>query len=127
MLWVVFGCGGDRDKKKRALMGNIAVKCADKAVVTDDNPRRENPADIRREILKGAVGAIEIGERRQAIQTTIDALGAGDTLIIAGKGHERGQIIGNRILPFNDAEVVRNIIGGMNVVDSKRTTRSDKR
>ncbi|UXN05573.1 MULTISPECIES: UDP-N-acetylmuramoyl-L-alanyl-D-glutamate--2,6-diaminopimelate ligase [unclassified Bartonella] len=103
---VVFGCGGDRDKGKRAIMGEIASNLADIVIVTDDNPRSENPDDIRRQILKGATNAIEIGDRRAAIREGVALMGAGDTLIIAGKGHEEGQIIGSKVLPFSDhAEV----------------------
>ncbi len=103
-LHVVFGCGGDRDKGKRPLMGEAATKNADIVIVTDDNPRSEDPATIRKEALAGAPGAREIGDRAQAIRASIAALGAGDILIIAGKGHETGQIVGAEIRPFSDRE-----------------------
>ncbi|MBN9582849.1 MAG: UDP-N-acetylmuramoyl-L-alanyl-D-glutamate--2,6-diaminopimelate ligase [Afipia sp.] len=101
-LVVVFGAGGDRDAGKRALMGAIAAQNADAVIVTDDNPRSENPAAIRAAILAAAAGAREIGDRAQAIRTAVAALQAGDALLIAGKGHETGQIIGDRVLPFSD-------------------------
>jgi UDP-N-acetylmuramoyl-L-alanyl-D-glutamate--2,6-diaminopimelate ligase len=101
-LFVVFGCGGDRDRGKRPLMGAIAVAKADRVIVTDDNPRSEVPAAIRAEILAGAAGAIEIGDRGEAIRRAVAALEAGDALLIAGKGHESGQIVGDRVLPFTD-------------------------
>ena len=94
-LVVVFGCGGDRDKGKRPEMGKVAVAKADLAIVTDDNPRSEDPAAIRSEILRAAPGAIEIGDRALAIAAAIDKLERGDVLLIAGKGHETGQIIGD--------------------------------
>ncbi len=97
-LVVVFGCGGDRDQGKRPLMGAIAAKAADRVIVTDDNPRSENPAAIRAAILKAAPGASEIGDRREAIRSAVASLQAGDVLLIAGKGHESGQIVGDRTL-----------------------------
>jgi UDP-N-acetylmuramoyl-L-alanyl-D-glutamate--2,6-diaminopimelate ligase len=103
-LHVVFGCGGDRDKGKRPLMGKAATQFADAVIVTDDNPRSEDPAAIRKEALAGAPAAREIGDRAQAIGEAIAALGAGDALVIAGKGHEIGQTIGNRTRPFSDRE-----------------------
>ncbi len=109
-LAVVFGCGGDRDKGKRPLMGAIAADLADRVIVTDDNPRSEKPATIRAEILKDAPGAIEIGDRREAIRAGIAGLKAGDVLLIAGKGHESGQIIGDRVLPFSDQDTVVEIL-----------------
>ncbi len=105
-LAVVFGCGGDRDKGKRPLMGAIAADLADRVIVTDDNPRSEKPATIRAEILKDAPGAVEIGDRREAIRAGIAELKAGDVLLIAGKGHESGQIVGDRVLPFSDQDTV---------------------
>jgi hypothetical protein len=102
---VVFGCGGDRDAGKRPLMGAIAAQGADRVIVTDDNPRSEEPAAIRAAILADAPGAIEIGDRREAIRTAI-ANCAGDVLLIAGKGHETGQIVGGRTLPFSDHDEV---------------------
>jgi UDP-N-acetylmuramoyl-L-alanyl-D-glutamate--2,6-diaminopimelate ligase len=106
-LVVVFGCGGDRDPGKRPLMGEVATRSADRVYVTDDNPRSEPPADIRRAILASAPNAIEVGERREAIATAIAELARGDLLVIAGKGHETGQIIGATTYPFDDAAVAR--------------------
>jgi UDP-N-acetylmuramoyl-L-alanyl-D-glutamate--2,6-diaminopimelate ligase len=103
-LKVIFGCGGDRDARKRPVMGEIATRQADDVIVTDDNPRSEDPAKIRAAILGGAKGAREIGDRAEAIRTVMGELKKGDTLVIAGKGHETGQIIGNDILPFSDQE-----------------------
>ncbi|HXF89266.1 MAG TPA: UDP-N-acetylmuramoyl-L-alanyl-D-glutamate--2,6-diaminopimelate ligase [Xanthobacteraceae bacterium] len=105
-LVVVFGAGGDRDQGKRPLMGAIAARHADVVIVTDDNPRSENPAAIRAAILAAAPCAIEIGDRAEAIRVAVGGLRAGDVLLIAGKGHETGQIIGNRTLPFSDHEAV---------------------
>ncbi len=101
---VVFGCGGDRDRGKRPIMGEIATRLANVVIVTDDNPRSEVPEAIRAAILEAAPGAIEIGDRHEAIRTAISMLEAGDTLIIAGKGHENGQTIGSKTLPFSDHE-----------------------
>lgn len=109
-LVVVFGCGGDRDAGKRPIMGRIAVEAADVVIVTDDNPRSEPPAAIRAAIMAGAPGAREIGDRAQAIRTAVAELGAGDVLVIAGKGHEPGQIVGDVVLPFSDHEVARSAI-----------------
>jgi UDP-N-acetylmuramoyl-L-alanyl-D-glutamate--2,6-diaminopimelate ligase len=105
-LVVVIGAGGNRDAGKRPLMGAIAAENADHVIVTDDNPRSENPATIRAAILAAAKGAIEIPDRNQAIRTAIAGLEKGDLLLIAGKGHETGQIIGDRVLPFSDHEAV---------------------
>jgi UDP-N-acetylmuramoyl-L-alanyl-D-glutamate--2,6-diaminopimelate ligase len=105
-LIVVFGAGGDRDAGKRPLMGAIAAAHADEVVVTDDNPRSENPAAIRAAIMAAAKGAREIGDRAEAITRAIAGLGKGDVLLIAGKGHETGQIIGDRVLPFSDHDAV---------------------
>lgn len=103
---VVFGCGGDRDKGKRSIMGEIASNLADVVIVTDDNPRSENADTIRKQILVGAKGAKEIGDRHEAIRYAVNMLKTGDTLIVAGKGHEEGQIVGDKVLPFSDhAEV----------------------
>ncbi|WP_377296229.1 UDP-N-acetylmuramoyl-L-alanyl-D-glutamate--2,6-diaminopimelate ligase [Rhizobium sp. SGZ-381] len=99
---VVFGCGGDRDKGKRPIMGEIATRLADVVIVTDDNPRSEVPATIRAEILAAAPGAEEIADRAEAIRHAVSMLRAGDTLIVAGKGHEEGQKIGETVLPFSD-------------------------
>jgi UDP-N-acetylmuramoyl-L-alanyl-D-glutamate--2,6-diaminopimelate ligase len=105
-LAVVFGAGGDRDRGKRPLMGAIAAAKADRVIVTDDNPRSEDAAAIRAAIIATARGAIEIADRREAIRSAIADLRAGDVLLIAGKGHETGQIIGDRIVPFSDHEAV---------------------
>ena len=105
-LIVVFGAGGDRDAGKRPLMGAIAAENADRVIITDDNPRSEKPETIRAAILAAAKGASEIGDRAQAIRSAIDDLAPGDALLIAGKGHETGQIIGDRVLPFSDHEAV---------------------
>jgi len=99
---VVFGCGGDRDKGKRPIMGEIATRLADVVIVTDDNPRSEVPAVIRSEIMAAAKGATEIGDRAEAIRSAVGMLQAGDTLIVAGKGHEEGQTVGSVTLPFSD-------------------------
>ena len=104
---MVFGCGGDRDPGKRPMMGEIAARAADIAIVTDDNPRSENPATIRAAILAAAPHAREIGDRAQAIGEAVRLLRPGDALVIAGKGHETGQIVGDRVLPFSDAETAR--------------------
>ncbi|SIQ21123.1 UDP-N-acetylmuramoylalanyl-D-glutamate--2,6-diaminopimelate ligase [Rhizobium sp. RU20A] len=109
---VVFGCGGDRDKGKRPIMGTIASQLADVVIVTDDNPRSEVPATIRSEVLAGAPGATEIGDRAEAIRTAIAMLKSGDTLIVAGKGHEEGQTVGAVTLPFSDHDEVRKALGG---------------
>jgi len=101
---VVFGCGGDRDKGKRPLMGAIAARLADRAIVTDDNPRSEDPAQIRAAILAASPGATEIADRAEAIHKGISELSQGDVLVIAGKGHESGQIVGSAIHPFSDRE-----------------------
>jgi UDP-N-acetylmuramoyl-L-alanyl-D-glutamate--2,6-diaminopimelate ligase len=111
-LHVVFGCGGDRDPGKRVLMGQVAAKHADHLIVTDDNPRSEDPALIRRAIMSGAAEATEIGDRAQAIRAGVDALKAGDVLLIAGKGHEEGQIIGTRTIPFSDHAAARAALKG---------------
>jgi UDP-N-acetylmuramoyl-L-alanyl-D-glutamate--2,6-diaminopimelate ligase len=105
-LIVVFGAGGDRDQGKRPLMGEIAAAKADTVVVTDDNPRSEKPAAIRAAILAAAPGASEIGDRALAIGSAIAALQTGDVLLVAGKGHESGQIVGDAVLPFSDHEAV---------------------
>ncbi len=108
---IVFGAGGDRDRGKRPLMGRAAAELADLVYVTDDNPRGEKPAEIRRAVLAAAPDAIEIGDRRAAIVAAIAELRAGDLLVIAGKGHEAGQIVGDQILPFDDAAVAREALG----------------
>lgn len=106
-VMVVFGCGGDRDRGKRPIMGEIATRLADIVIVTDDNPRSEVPETIRAAVLAAAPGAIEIGDRRRAIHEAVAMLRAGDTLIVAGKGHEEGQTIGSETLHFSDHEEVR--------------------
>jgi len=110
-LAIVFGAGGDRDRGKRPLMGRVAAELADLVYVTDDNPRSEKPAEIRRAILAAAPQAIEIGDRRAAIAAAIAELRRGDVLVIAGKGHETGQIVGSDILPFDDVVVAREALG----------------
>jgi UDP-N-acetylmuramoyl-L-alanyl-D-glutamate--2,6-diaminopimelate ligase len=110
-LITVFGAGGDRDQGKRPEMGAVASRLSDVVIVTDDNPRGEDPAKIRGEVLAGAPGAIEIGERREAIAEAIRMATEGDIILLAGKGHETGQIIGagenQQVLPFDDALVAR--------------------
>lgn len=106
-LILVFGAGGDRDTGKRPEMGAIAVAQADYVIVTDDNPRSEDPAAIRAEVLEGAVGAIDIGGRRDAIAAAVAEAGPDDIVLIAGKGHEQGQIVGDLVLPFDDVTVAR--------------------
>jgi len=109
-LVVVFGAGGDRDAGKRPLMGAIASEHADRVIVTDDNPRSEKPEAIRAAILAAAKGATEIGDRAGAIRAAIEDLQPGDALLIAGKGHETGQIVGDRTLPFSDHEAVASVL-----------------
>ena len=104
---VVFGAGGDRDPGKRPLMGEAASMNADRLIVTDDNPRSEDPALIRKAVLRGAPGAEDIGDRREAIRAAVSGLNKGDILLIAGKGHETGQTIGDKVLPFSDQEEAR--------------------
>ncbi len=111
-LHIVFGCGGDRDPGKRKPMGEAAACYADRVILTDDNPRGENPASIRARARAGCPAALEIGDRRQAIEAAIDGLSGGDLLVVAGKGHEQGQIVGNDVLPFDDVSVIREILGG---------------
>jgi UDP-N-acetylmuramyl-tripeptide synthetase len=106
-LVVVFGCGGDRDAGKRPIMGEIATRCADVVIVTDDNPRSEQPEAIRAQILAAAKGALEIGDRAEAIRAGVVMLGSDDLLLIAGKGHETGQIVGKTVLPFSDHDAAR--------------------
>ncbi|MBR0551126.1 UDP-N-acetylmuramoyl-L-alanyl-D-glutamate--2,6-diaminopimelate ligase [Stakelama marina] len=106
-LIVLFGAGGDRDTGKREPMGQVAAAGADMVIVTDDNPRSEDPATIRREIMKGAPGAVEIDGRRAAIAAAIAEAGPDDIVLLAGKGHEQGQIIGDMVLPFDDVSVAR--------------------
>ena len=106
-LITVLGAGGDRDEGKRPEMGEVAMRLSDVVIVTDDNPRSEDPALIRKAVLAGAPGAIEVGDRRAAIGEAIAMASAGDIVLVAGKGHEQGQIIGDQVLPFDDVTVAR--------------------
>ncbi|AOF95870.1 UDP-N-acetylmuramoyl-L-alanyl-D-glutamate--2,6-diaminopimelate ligase [Sphingobium sp. RAC03] len=106
-LIALFGAGGDRDAGKRPLMGQVAAELADHVIVTDDNPRSEEPSAIRAAVMAGARGAEEIGGRRAAIAAAIAQAGKDDIVLLAGKGHEQGQIIGDRVLPFDDVTVAR--------------------
>jgi UDP-N-acetylmuramoyl-L-alanyl-D-glutamate--2,6-diaminopimelate ligase len=108
-LIVVFGAGGDRDPGKRELMGQAATAGADLVIVTDDNPRSEDPVAIRRDLLAGAPAARDIGDRRAAIAAAVAEAGADDIVLIAGKGHETGQIVGDLVLPFDDVQVAREV------------------
>jgi UDP-N-acetylmuramoyl-L-alanyl-D-glutamate--2,6-diaminopimelate ligase len=112
-LIVVFGAGGDRDRAKRPLMGRAAAQLADIAIVTDDNPRSEDPAEIRRQVLEGCPGALEVGDRRAAIRAGVQQLGEGDILVIAGKGHEQGQTIGGMVYPFDDVAETQAALNGL--------------
>ncbi|AWZ21192.1 UDP-N-acetylmuramoylalanyl-D-glutamate--2,6-diaminopimelate ligase [Roseovarius sp. TM1035] len=103
-LIAIVGAGGDRDRAKRPLMGQAAAAHADRVIVTDDNPRSENPASIRAAVMQGCPKATDVGDRAEAILRGVDALGPGDALLICGKGHETGQIVGDDVLPFNDVE-----------------------
>ncbi|MEL7462760.1 MAG: UDP-N-acetylmuramoyl-L-alanyl-D-glutamate--2,6-diaminopimelate ligase [Pseudomonadota bacterium] len=116
-LIVVFGAGGDRDPGKRPLMGHAACEGADGVIVTDDNPRTEDPAPIRKEIIAACATAIEIGDRAEAILTGVDALSPDDRLLIAGKGHETGQIVGDQVIPFDDAEQARVAVAALDGLD----------
>jgi UDP-N-acetylmuramoyl-L-alanyl-D-glutamate--2,6-diaminopimelate ligase len=109
-LVVVFGCGGNRDRAKRPLMGNIACRLADRVIVTDDNPRGEDPGAIRRAVLEGCDRAVEVHDRGVAIRAAVSELNQGDVLMIAGKGHERGQLIGHEMRPFDDAQEARQAV-----------------
>jgi UDP-N-acetylmuramoyl-L-alanyl-D-glutamate--2,6-diaminopimelate ligase len=111
-LIVVFGAGGDRDRTKRPLMGAIAAELADVAIVTDDNPRTEVPAAIRADILSGGKNANEVGDRREAIRAAVAMLGDGDILVVAGKGHEQGQIVGDTVHPFDDVTETAQALNG---------------
>jgi UDP-N-acetylmuramoyl-L-alanyl-D-glutamate--2,6-diaminopimelate ligase len=111
-LHIVFGAGGDRDAGKRPLMGAAAAAAADVCIVTDDNPRSENPALIRQAIMAACPGAVEIGDRRAAIAAALAGLAPGDVLVVAGKGHEQGQIVQGEIIPFDDAAVIRELGSG---------------
>ncbi|MFS0737326.1 UDP-N-acetylmuramoyl-L-alanyl-D-glutamate--2,6-diaminopimelate ligase [Sphingomonas sp. 1P06PA] len=110
-LILLFGAGGDRDTGKRPEMGAVAVAGADHVIVTDDNPRSEDPATIRAQIMTAAPGAIEVGGRREAIARAIGDAGPDDIVLLAGKGHEQGQIVGDRVLPFDDVQVARECAG----------------
>jgi UDP-N-acetylmuramoyl-L-alanyl-D-glutamate--2,6-diaminopimelate ligase len=110
-LVCVFGAGGDRDGGKRPLMGEIVARLADQAIVTDDNPRGENPASIRAAILAACPAAREIGDRAAAIAAGLSSLGPGDVLVVAGKGHEQGQTVAGQIYPFDDADTIRRLSG----------------
>ena len=112
-ILAVFGAGGDRDAGKRPVMGAVARRLADIVIVTDDNPRGENAALIRRAILDACPGAIEIGDRAEAVRRGLAMLRAGDALLVAGKGHETGQIVGSRTLPFSDSAVVRTALSSL--------------
>jgi UDP-N-acetylmuramoyl-L-alanyl-D-glutamate--2,6-diaminopimelate ligase len=112
-LKVVFGCGGDRDQGKRPAMGAIAASLADEVIITDDNPRGEDATLIRAQVMSACPGAKEIGDRETAIAVAIDSLSAGDLLVIVGKGHEQGQIIGETIISFDDVTIAKNAAGGV--------------
>ena len=112
-LIVLFGAGGDRDRGKRPQMGEIAARLADQVIVTDDNPRSEDPAAIRAAILAAAPKAREIGDRRQAITAAVAGLAEGDVLVVAGKGHEQGQLIAGVNHPFDDVAVTRAALEGV--------------
>ncbi|MBT5073169.1 MAG: UDP-N-acetylmuramoyl-L-alanyl-D-glutamate--2,6-diaminopimelate ligase [Kordiimonadaceae bacterium] len=123
-LSVVFGCGGDRDKTKRKIMGEIAKNLADRVYVTDDNPRSEKPSDIREEILTGCPEAVDAGNRATAIQCAVSEMERGDILLVAGKGHEQGQTIGDDVFDFDDVSVVRSAIATLEQaeLENKRNT-----
>ena len=110
-LIVVFGAGGDRDRGKRPMMGAAAARLADRTIVTDDNPRSEDPASIRSAILAACPGAMEIGDRAHAIAAGLTMLQPGDVLAVAGKGHEQGQTIGTTVIPFDDVSAIRHLAG----------------
>jgi UDP-N-acetylmuramoyl-L-alanyl-D-glutamate--2,6-diaminopimelate ligase len=110
-LVVVFGCGGDRDRGKRRMMGEIAQRLANDVIVTDDNPRTEDAAAIRGEVMQGCPNAKNIGDRTEAIAIAVNALKPGDVLLLAGKGHETGQIVGTTVIPFSDVEEARRALG----------------
>ena len=105
----VFGCGGERDHQKRPIMGKVAQKFSDIVIVTDDNPRGENPEEIRKMIIEGCPNGIEVDKRQNAIEYAIDILQDGDSLLIAGKGHENYQILKNETIHFDDREEARNV------------------
>jgi UDP-N-acetylmuramoyl-L-alanyl-D-glutamate--2,6-diaminopimelate ligase len=118
-LGVVFGCGGDRDREKRPLMGKISDETADWAIITDDNPRSEDPRAIRADIKKGCPHAIEVGCREKAITQALQKLRPGDIILVAGKGHETTQIIGHQVLPFSDQALIRSLIKGLLLFESE--------
>lgn len=118
-LAVVFGCGGDRDKAKRKVMGAIAHKLADRVYITDDNPRSENPAKIREEIMKACPKGINSGDRAKAIHDAVSDLEQDDILLVAGKGHEQGQTIGNKVIDFDDVSVVRSALLSIEQVETE--------
>lgn len=109
----LFGCGGDRDQGKRPLMGQVARELADRVYVTDDNPRSEDPAKIRAAVIASVPGALEISDRAQAIRSAIADAQSGDIVLLAGKGHEQGQIIGDEVLPFDDRQMARDVISAL--------------
>ncbi len=110
-ITLVFGCGGGRDRFKRPIMGEIAENFADGIIVTDDNPRNEDSDKIRKSILETCPSAIEIPNRKEAIITAINQCEKGDSILIAGKGHEKFQIINEKKIPFSDQEIIREVIG----------------
>jgi UDP-N-acetylmuramoyl-L-alanyl-D-glutamate--2,6-diaminopimelate ligase len=110
-LHIVFGAGGDRDRGKRPLMGEVASRLADRIIVTDDNPRGEAPQAIRAAVLSGCPDAHEVGDRARAIETALNDLGPGDVVVVAGKGHEQGQTIAGVVHPFDDVSVIRDLVG----------------
>ncbi len=112
-LIAVFGCGGDLDKGKRPEMGKIAAALSDIAIVTDDNPRTEEASVIRSEVKAACPDALEIGDRREAIGRALELAKSGDVIVVAGKGHESGQIIGDQVIPFDDRVVVRELVSEM--------------
>ncbi|MBI1340321.1 UDP-N-acetylmuramoyl-L-alanyl-D-glutamate--2,6-diaminopimelate ligase [bacterium] len=118
-VYCVFGCGGDRDPYKRPLMGQVAARLADVVIVTDDNPRSEDPASIRRSVLQGARGATEIADRTAAIGYALSQIQKGDALLIAGKGHETGQIVKDRVIPYSDHDAVAAALRGMGQGDER--------
>ncbi len=119
-LSVVFGCGGDRDTTKRKVMGEIADRLADQIYVTDDNPRSEEPNDIRTEIMKGCPDALNAGDRASAIKIAVSEMEQGDILLVAGKGHEQGQTIGDQVFDFDDVSEVRSAIAELEQQEAKR-------
>lgn len=114
-LSVVFGCGGDRDTGKRQIMGEIATRLADRVYVTDDNPRSEDAAEIRSQVMAGCPEATEIGDRARAISAAVADLEVGDILLVAGKGHEQGQVIGDTVRPFDDQSEIRSALAASSV------------